>query len=359
MVLNERAEGERVEVERDVMIGFGPNMKIFCRLAPAAKHSGSWMVVPVFLAFLWALPGCSGRKTDSGEPGDEPTGIGIVDPDDAVSPLLLGFEEREQESSFPESFRMQGESRMTMSFGRGEKKTLDEQFLIETGPQGVVHAKLENSREYGWEVYWRDDVLYHRNRYMPLQKRASPRGEAVDGAEKIWNIFPAYWRLLAGFIKIEPGGEETHRDRPARRFEMKLREKPLAWGFAGGVDGPRWRKTVNVSRLNGFFHLDDETAMPVTLEFEAEYTFNTADGEKVSAGISYKHEIEIPSDPLIIEIPEAVEAPVRKRESLDRRALLGRLPRPGWHRGGGPVRSWQQKQKTPARKPVKKKIKAE
>jgi hypothetical protein len=89
--------------------------------------------------------------------------------------------------------------------------------------------------------------------------------------------------------------------------------------------------------------LDCKTAVPLAAELKAVYSHPTDSARRARVALELTHRIDPRGTKKPITIPKAIPAPVRRRPELDRRALLKNTPRPGWYRGGGPVRAWRRK----------------
>jgi len=305
-----------------------------------------------------ALIGCKGRKRESGSTKKMAIDLKKLgeDPEQAAAALMLSFKERDADGLLPVFFSFRGKSKMVMkvegSEGRGRdgNESLKESFLVEKDKSGTLHALVENSHEYGWELFWRDDVIYYKNRFQPLMKRSGERREAIDQIEIVWSKLGSYWELLSRFVSLKrsPGGEKSGLKRPVWRYDLVLRKNPLPQGFIARP-AKNWRKTLKVTEIKGTVYLDKETAAPLKVQFQAIYSFKTPQEASVVTNLSYHHDMDTPTDSFMVKIPEAQDAPEREREFLDRRALLGRVSPPGWHRGGGPVRAWQKRRKNSRR----------
>ncbi len=298
--------------------------------------------------------GCKERKRESSLTKKRAIDLKKIgdDPGQAAAALTLSFKERDGDGLLPEFFSFHGQSKMVMKIDGSERKdrdrneSLEENFLVEKDRSGTLHALVENSREYGWELFWRDDVIYYKNRYQPLMKRAGERREVIDQIEIVWSKLGSYWEMLSRFVSLKPSseGEKSGLERPVWRYDLVLRDKPLPPSFSARP-AKNWRKTLKLTEINGTVYLDKETAAPLKVQFQAVYSFKTPQDAIVVTKLSYHHEVDTPPDSFVVKIPEAQDAPEREREFLDRRALLGRVSPPGWHRGGGPVRAWQKRRK--------------
>lgn len=279
------------------------------------------------------------------------------DPSQAEAALIQSFTQRLKKGWLPKAFKLQGKSVLEMSFPPSKKTSsppantkLVDEILVEQDPLGTLHALLNNSREYGWEVYWKDGWIYYHNRYMPLQKQRGDRKEALDRVENAWSLLPAYWRLLHRHAVLTPKGAQgdDSQGENAWVYAIQLRPNPLP-ATQPLRPHEKWRNTVKVEALQGEIRFHKKSALPIQVTIHAKYGFHTPQGVRVQTKLHYSHTVQIHDSSKRIAIPEAQMAPVRRRDVLDRRALLGRLPRPGWYRGGGPVRDWRRRRRAARR----------
>lgn len=340
------------------MLQIRNKIKMAVELKQALRFfSFSLLKISVFVVIFMvsmALTGCKGRKRGSSSIKKKAIDLKELgdNPQQAAAALTLSFKERDGDGLLPGFFSFRGQSKMVMkiegseSRGRDRNESLKESFLVEKDKSGTLHALVENSHEYGWELFWQEDVIYYKNRFQPLVKRAGERREAIDQIEIVWSKLGSYWEMLSRFVSLKPSprGEKSGLKRPVWRYDLVLRKNPLPQAFISR-SAKNWRKTLKVTEIKGTVYLDKETAAPLKAEFQAIYSFKTPQEANVVTKLSYHHEMDTSNDSFEVKIPEAQEAPEREREFLDRRALLGRVSPPGWHRGGGPVRAWQKRRK--------------
>jgi hypothetical protein len=344
-------------------------------------RAGEAVTATTIALTLWLATtaiGCSESKDEPGSRAKASLNVDRLPGDKSQARAALTADFRWLEDRFP-TFRWEATSRLVTTAG-DEKDSLAESYLLARDSEDTIHGRRQNSDERGFEFYWKDGVYYFRNRYRPLQHRKAGRAEMRREAQKTWGMVGACWSLLDRFVKLGEPKKKSVGGRKAYRYPLLLRKKP---GAPKKTDLPRrkWRRSVKVEKLSGHVVLDKKTGGVLEATLTATYTFvkpsppddlleasrngptgargdNGGDGKKprnqktdrrVAVELSLTHKLDPSSPNEPITIPDSIAAPVRDRNALDRRALLGNTPRPGWYRGGGPVRAWLQRKKRSGR----------
>ncbi len=332
------------------------------RSAPASAclRVATKLIVSLIALAILALPdqGCSGRSRASGDEKNldpsnlGPKAVGLDSLFDTSALDLAGKNGGLRFTAMVHMARRQGDSRKpapdpsrktddTQTLGPvdpGSPVELTQSLELEVDSKGRVHGKSRNDREYGYEFVWMKPRLFFRLRYRPFMYWKGERREALSHVRRIWQAPKRVWHLLAPCMKLqrETAAKSSEGAKGATYRLVLSSGRP-----AGPKDG--WQSRARCRSLVGRMTVAKGPVV-TKLSLSAVIDLEPADGKSSppqTLELVYHHEVQLAPKDLGIEAPKAEPAPVRMRPELDRLELLGRRPKPGWYRGGGPVRWWR------------------
>ena len=231
--------------------------------------------------------------------------------------------------------RFEARHEVSSRIGEEPGRALVEEYLLECGPKGDCHGRLNNSREYGVEFVRVGEATFFRHRYQDFLRFSEEREESERRVEHLFGIGAATLELLYSGVRLLPAGEAAIGGRKAARYRLTSSKMPRP--VAGTRGAKAWRARLKVERADGELWLEKDTGAPVRVEVRYRVSAPKGGRMVVLTG-SLRTEIKAIGKPVEVKPPPRfTEASPRDRESLDLRALLGdhRL-NPGWFRGGGP-----------------------
>jgi hypothetical protein len=241
------------------------------------------------------------------------------------------------------AFRLTGSSRLITELPGSPKQEIDEEVTVRVDAKGQYAAQKTTHPQYGHEVIWTGGWLYPRLRWNRYVRRRPEGDEPPRLLDRLTGFLPAYVGLLRRFIRVELVGRETYAGREAVRIKLALAASP---GAAPPEDRPArgWRRTLQVSLLEGEAHLDALSGAPLHAELAARWTFNApAPGplppsgipERIDASLVGKTELrfslklaDLGHVAPIKPPPEAetVQSPRLTRTEIERQMITGELP---------------------------------
>jgi len=154
-------------------------------------------------------------------------------------------------------------------------------------------------------------------------------------------------------LRKEPGAGRSGKAPGETGYELQF----VAAQPAGPASG--WQTTSTCLRVSGNMRVT-KGPLVTRLHLEAAILLAPASGQDGKQGearvldITYDHRVTLGPKDLKILVPKnAVRAPLRDRPEMDRLKLLGRRPKPGWYRGGGPLRWWRRHKGRRAGRPAR------
>lgn len=202
-------------------------------------------------------------------------------------------------------------------------EVLDDEVGIEFDGKGNFHAQLDNSKEYGRDVYFADGWLYLRARYGKFHRRQpTDDGEPGRIRSEIFGTVAATLDLLAPGIALADGGAAQVGGRPARLIKLSTASQPRK-APAQPLAQRKWRESISVRQVTGEIALDGKTGVVLRALVQGAISFQR-DGRSFEMRLDARHElgtfgsveeVEAPAAELIA--PEAVQ-----RHEIDERDSL-------------------------------------
>jgi hypothetical protein len=215
--------------------------------------------------------------------------------------------------------------------------TLSDRTTIEFDHAGSFHAMLENSKDYGREVFFSGDWLYLRPRYGKFHRRPpTDANEPLQIRDDVFATLGAYFELMAAASDIRDQGSVDYGGRAARKVAIQL--APVARAVAApAATQHAWRAGTLVKAVSGEVILDAESAAPLDGHFAGVVAFQR-DGRTFELHLSVSHAISGIGRSHPLETPalaNTVATPERLREVDERDLLLKGIAPPA--RKAGPA----------------------
>ena len=215
--------------------------------------------------------------------------------------------------------RLAASTKLALSAGTFSD-TLEETFHLELDGKGGVHLLRENSHGTGNEAIAAGGQLYVRPRYGRFVRRA-PEGDEVERLrDETQGLGAGYLAVLGRFATRTDGGAGDFHGRPVRKVTLALATTPGP--FEDADPAHAWRKTIEVSALEGEVWIDAATGAPLHATLEAKYK-GLRDGKPIAVALHHQADVEAIGAVAPIAAPaDALPSPARARPLLDKQALL-------------------------------------
>ena len=219
-------------------------------------------------------------------------------------------------------------SEIVVREGDAEVERLSDDTSITYDREGGYHALMENSKDYGREVYFVDGELYLRPRFGRYHRRAPERDAEPDAiADELASTLGAYFAVLAPRAKVTRSGEVERAGREAVEIALATADERRALPEAtGDRELPRkaWRDGTTVRSVEGEVVLDADTGAPLHADVRGVVRF-VRDGRTFDMDVSVTHAISDIGAASAVTAPpedETVATYERSRELGERNRLL-------------------------------------
>ncbi len=216
-------------------------------------------------------------------------------------------------------------------------ETIDDEIGIELDAKGNFHAQLDNSKEYGRDVYMVDGWLYLRPRYGKFhRRRPSDDGEPARIRGEIYATVAATLDLLAPGIALSDGGPVQLAGRTGRLVNLSTERQPRKPPVQA-LSQRKWRETAAVRDVSGELVLDLKTGVVVRAIVQGAVSFQR-DGRAFEMHLEARQELGTLGAVEEVEAPSAelVVMDSDQRHELDERDSLLEGIAPPAARGHGP-----------------------
>lgn len=227
-------------------------------------------------------------------------------------------------------------SKVDVSEGARTVESLATDVTLEMAADGSYHATLDNSADYGREVYFvaggtaggtaggGGGKLYLRPRYGKWHGRAPNDGaEAGHIVDELASELPGHYELLARAVDVADKGAVTEAGRPAHLVALSLAKSPRK-PVAQTLAQKGWRDTAVVEAASGEVVIDDKTGAVLRAQISGQVAF-ARDGRRFTMKVEARHRTEPLAAAPTFALPAAedvVATPERLREVDDRDFLL-------------------------------------
>lgn len=202
-------------------------------------------------------------------------------------------------------------------------EALDNEVGIEFDAKGNFHAQLDNSKEYGRDVYLVNGWLYLRPRYGKFhRRRPNDDGEPARIRGEIYGSVPAALELLAPSLAVSDGGAVQVSGRAGRMVKLSAAPEPRKPAGQTLVQR-RWREGAVVRQITGEVVLDAKTGVMLRAQVQGTLAFQR-DGRSFEMQIDARHELGTFGSVEEVEAPaaELVAVDGEQRHELDERDSL-------------------------------------
>jgi hypothetical protein len=202
-------------------------------------------------------------------------------------------------------------------------EVLEEEMGIELDAKGNYHAQLDNSKEYGRDVYFVAGWLYQRPRYGKFhRRRPNDDGEAARIRGEVFGAVGATFDLLSPGVALADGGEVTVAGRKGRVVKLTTSREPRE-PPRQALTQRKWRESAAVRTVAGEMVLDAKTGVLLRAVLQGAVTFQR-DGRSFEMRLDARHELGTFGAVEDVEppAPELVVADTEKRHELDERDAL-------------------------------------
>jgi hypothetical protein len=184
-------------------------------------------------------------------------------------------------------------SNVSFRWAGGEREVkLSENRLVELGPGGDFHVKIENDERQGMEWYRVANVSYAGPRYAQVRERLRDRGSSSHVLESGYAALDTFQDVMHGALRLTPAGEATVAGRPALKFTASLGQVRVAPEGArlpkveypkNGPDPDTAMRLAAAEKsvpkaVSGTLVLDRETAVPLQAHLKGESALDGAGG---------------------------------------------------------------------------------
>jgi len=224
------------------------------------------------------------------------------------------------------AFTMEAHSSLSAALADSPAEELTEDVKLEIDAKKQFHLIRENSRQYGYEIYFLDNQIYFHPRYERFEKRPAEGGEQEEFLNQGFSQLAASYEVLGRFIALKDLGTVQEAGRSGRKIGLILSAHPAQPPTISPHSTPdqKWRDTVQVSSLSGFVVLDEKTAVLLHGELKAHYSF-LKEGKTAQVDLNVTQQITaIGLDPGL-SAPTAQDYPMLTHYEAQKAALLQNL----------------------------------
>ena len=202
-------------------------------------------------------------------------------------------------------------------------EVVDDEIGIEFDAKGNFHAQLDNSKEYGRDVYLVDGWLYLRPRYGKFhRRRPTDDGEPARIRGEVYGAVAATLDLLSPGVAMSDGGELQVAGRKARLIKLATAREPRK-PPAQALEQRKWLETAVVREVSGELVLDGKTGVVLRAVIQGTIAFQR-DGRSFEMKLDARHELGTFGAVEEVEppAPELVVADSEQRHELNERDSL-------------------------------------
>jgi hypothetical protein len=217
-------------------------------------------------------------------------------------------------------------------------ETIDDEIGIEFDAKGNFHAQLDNSKEYGRDVYFIDGWLFLRPRYGKFhRRRPNDDGEPARIRGEIYGTVAATLDLLSPGVALADGGAVQIAGRSGRQINLST-ERRVRKPAPQPLAQRKWRETAVVHEVSGALVVDVKTGVVLRATIQGAVSFQR-DGRAFDMRLEARHELGTFGAVEEVEAPaaEMVVMDSEQRHELDERDSLldGIAPPAARGRGSG------------------------
>ncbi len=140
-------------------------------------------------------------------------------------------------------------------------EVIEDEMGIELDAKGNFHAQVNNSKEYGRDVYFVGGWLYQRPRYGKFhRRRPADDGEPARIRTEVFGTVGATLDLLSPGVALADGGEVTVAGRKGRLVKLSRAREPRK-PPKQTLTQRKWRESAIVRDVNGEVVLDTKTGV--------------------------------------------------------------------------------------------------
>jgi hypothetical protein len=202
-------------------------------------------------------------------------------------------------------------------------EVIDDEMGIEFDAKGNFHAQLDNSKEYGRDVYFVDGWLYLRPRYGKFHRRR-PTDDSEPGRIRgeIFGSVGATLDLLAPGLAVSDGGPVQVAGRQARLVKLGPAQRPRK-PPAQPLVQRKWRESAVVGQVAGELALDVKTGVVLRATIQGTVSFQR-DRRSFEMRLDARHELGTFGSVEEVEAPaaELVVQDAEQRHEIDERDSL-------------------------------------
>ena len=220
--------------------------------------------------------------------------------------------------------RVRATARVDVLEGTTPVESLTTELTIDYTGSGEYHAVLDNSADYGREVFHVGGAMYLRPRYGQWHRRPpNDDGEAAQVVAEMYGELAAHYQLLARAVDVADKGALDHSGRPARRIAIALSKEPRK-PAPEPLAQRKWREGIAVEAAAGEVVLDAKAAVPLHGHITGQVAF-ARDGRRFTMKLDVTQDVTPLATPPVFTLPpadEQVATPERPREVEERDFLL-------------------------------------
>ena len=224
---------------------------------------------------------------------------------------------------------------------------VSQRIVLHKGPRGGLLLDKTTHPQYGASVVWSSPWLYVRQRYSKFTRRAAPAAQARALVGRLCGLLPDYVALLGPKLAISAIGRREYLGRPV--LSVNLSQTADSWRSAFSDPSRRWRQTIVVGRLSGSALIDLKTAVPLSVDLNANWRYALPKRADPQTGIPaafdrgslgtmklrFSQRIDQIGGSVPVQPPQASEIMprlYRDRLEIERQYLLGERKLPPWWR---------------------------
>ena len=202
-------------------------------------------------------------------------------------------------------------------------EVIEDEMGIELDAKGNFHAQVDNSKEYGRDIYLVDGWLYQRPRYGKFHRRRPvDDGEPARIRSEVFSTVFATLDVLSPAVALADGGEVTLAGRKGRLVKLSRAREPRK-PPRQTLTQRKWRESAVVSDVSGELVLDSKTGVVLRAAIQGALSFQR-DGRSFEMRLEARHELGTfgSVEEVAPPAPELVVVDGEQRHELDERDFL-------------------------------------
>ncbi len=202
-------------------------------------------------------------------------------------------------------------------------EVIEDEMGIELDAKGNFHAQVDNSKEYGRDVYFVGGFLYQRPRYGKFhRRRPADDGEPARIRSEVFATVAATLDLLSPGVALADGGEVTVAGRKGRLVKLSRAREPRK-PPRQTLTQRKWRESAVVRDASGEVVLDNKTGILLRAAITGAVSFER-DGRSFEMTLEARHELGTfgAVEEVAPPAPELVVVDGEQRHELDERDSL-------------------------------------